>query len=87
MENDIYMDLCRHLNTYPIGAPLSDEIIEILRLKFTPEEAKLALFLHLIPQTINHIAESSGENPSDIHRHLERMADKGLVMQTRIIDE
>jgi Na+-translocating ferredoxin:NAD+ oxidoreductase subunit B len=85
-ENTIYVDLCRHLNQNPIGAPQTEQILEILKLKFSPDEARLALCLDIIPQPIDQIAESSGQNEETVLTRLEEMADKGLVMKINPVD-
>jgi Na+-translocating ferredoxin:NAD+ oxidoreductase subunit B len=80
-ENNIYVDLCRHLNQNPIGAPQTEQILEILKLKFSPDEARLALHLDIIPQPVDPIAKASGQGKEIVLTMLEEMADKGLVMK------
>jgi hypothetical protein len=57
LEKNIYSQLCSHLNANLIGAPETKEILEILRLQFTPEEAELALHLTPLPQKLSDIAQ------------------------------
>jgi hypothetical protein len=49
-ENSIYRKLQLHLDKYPIGYPATDSGVEleILRLFFTEDEAKIALSLSLL---------------------------------------
>ena len=55
------------------------EIIQILELQFTPEEAALALYLTPLPQKLSDIAKSAGMEENKVRTILETMADKGLV--------
>jgi len=41
MPDDVYDVLARHLDEMPVGAPMSDELMGILHILFTPEEAEI----------------------------------------------
>jgi len=43
MDNDIYKKLAKHLNALGMGYPEKEDLIEILRENFTPQEAEVAL--------------------------------------------
>jgi len=76
---DVYGQLRAKLATHPMGAPDRQEILEILRILFAPEEAAMALHLPFKPTRDSEIARRSGLPLDDIIQRCEAMADKGLV--------
>ena len=76
---DIYGRLRGKLAVHPMGAPESDEILEILRILFTPEEAAVALHLPFRPRRDTEIAQEGGLPIDEVIARCESMADKGLV--------
>jgi electron transport complex protein RnfB len=81
MTTDIYQTLAHHLDNLPGGFPPTESGVElrILRRLFTPEEAKLALHLTLIPEESRVIARRAKIAPQEAALRLEEMANKGLV--------
>ena len=43
MSDEIYKKLAKHLSSLGMGYPQKEELIEILRENFTPQEAEVAL--------------------------------------------
>lgn len=43
MEEEVYQRLAKHLSTLGMGYPEKEELVDILRENFTPEEAEVAL--------------------------------------------
>ncbi len=76
---DVYYQLREKLNTHPAGAPDRPQIMEILPLLFTPEEAAFALQLPLAPQPVEEIANKMKRPVDEVTYMCERLADKGLV--------
>ena len=76
---DVYAQLRAKLAAHPMGAPDSEEILEILRILFTPEEAAVALHLPFRPMRDSDIAEGAGLTLDEVVARCESMADKGLV--------
>jgi len=60
MADDIYARLRKHLEDYVLGAPEADSIIDILRIRFTPEEAEVALNLGQAHKELSVVAEKAG---------------------------
>ncbi len=84
-EPEVYRDLQRHLDRLPIGFPPTESGVEIRILKhlFTPEEARLATRLSMLPESLSRIhkrVRRSGVSTSELEKLLERMVHKGLVM-------
>jgi electron transport complex protein RnfB len=88
-ERQIYRDLQIHLDKLPIGFPSTKSGVEIriLRHLFTPEEAKLALQLSMIPEPLSQIYDRFDKNKiamDKLERALDHMVEKGSIMGTNI---
>jgi len=86
---DVYRRLQRHLDRMPIGFPATASGVEldVLRHFFSPEEAELALQLSILPESPERLrkrARRAGLKPEDVPAMLERMADRGAILRTRI---
>jgi Fe-S-cluster-containing hydrogenase component 2 len=79
MEKDVYEKLRELLDLHPFGCPPAPEIIEILKILFTENEAKVALGLAFRPFLVEEIAARAGVDPQATKERLESLADKGLV--------
>jgi hypothetical protein len=81
MAKDVYERLARHLNDLPAGFPRTESGVElrILRRLFTPEEAKMAILLTLIPEEPRVIARRAKIPVDEAARKLEMMFNKGLI--------
>jgi Na+-translocating ferredoxin:NAD+ oxidoreductase RNF subunit RnfB len=87
MTESVYNKLQRHLDTFLLRAPESDALIEILKIRFTPEEAEVALLLKQLPKIFSEIAQSTRMEDAKLQSVLETMADKALVFkQAKTID-
>ena len=83
--DDVYRNLARHLDNLPAGFPATDSGIELRILKrlFTPEEARLATALTMMPEPLEAIAARAGADPSDLAGRLDAMSRSGLILRTR----
>ena len=79
MEKDVYEKLRELLDLHPFGCPPAPEVIEILKILFTEDEAKVALGLAFRPFTVEEIACRAGVDTQEAGERLESLADKGLV--------
>lgn len=84
-ESQIYRDLQAHLDKLPIGFPSTKSGVEIRILKhlFTPEEAKLAGQLSMIPEPLDQIYERFDKSKiamDELERALDHMVEKGSIM-------
>ncbi len=82
---EVYERLADHLNRLPVGYPRTSSGVEIRILKrlFTPEEAQVATFLTLKPESPEEIASRLGVDVSEISNFLENMAKKGLIFRIK----
>ena len=81
MSDDVYVRLQRRLDTFLLGAPASPSLLEILRIRFTPEEAEVACLLESKPKTATAVAASASRSEEEIRSLLEVMSEKALVLK------
>jgi Na+-translocating ferredoxin:NAD+ oxidoreductase subunit B len=81
MVTELYSKLAQHLDKLPGGFPATESGVElrILRRLFTPEDAKLALVLTLLPEEPRVIARRAAIPTEEAAGRLEAMAKKGLI--------
>ena len=83
-DTDVYRQLQEHLDKMPIGYPATETGVELrlLRFMFTPEEARIALYLDYKYKTLEQVyedAKESGISLRELESGLEAMADKGTI--------
>jgi electron transport complex protein RnfB len=85
MSDEPYLKLREFLDQFPLGFPKTSTGIEIQILKrlFTEEEAKLAIFLTPIPETVSRIARRAKIDKKVMAQKLELMSKKGLIFRVR----
>jgi len=91
MAEEIYQELARHLATLGMGYPPGDELEEILRENFTPQEAAVALALptKVVPlklASVDEIAKRIDLPPSRLAKVLEDLSSRGLLFSGRTKD-
>ena len=62
-----------------VGAAKTPALLKLLGLYFTPEEARLALEIHLTGAKLDQIAEKTGVGTEKLKKLLNTMADKGTI--------
>ena len=67
MPENVYEKLRELLDTHPVGCAPAPEMIEILKILFTEEEAGLALGLGFTPFSVDEIAHRTGVAPEQGH--------------------
>ena len=60
MSENVYERLRELFDTHPVGLPPAQEIIEILKILFTEEEARVALGLGFRPFAVEEISQRAG---------------------------
>ena len=82
MATDIYERLAEHLDNLPGGFPRTESGVEmrILRRLFTPEDAKLAVHLTLIPEEPRVVARRARIPVGEASQRLEGMVKAGLII-------
>ena len=79
MAENVYENLRQLLDRHPTGCPPAQEIIDILNLLFSEEEAEVALALGFRPYPVDVVATKVGLDLQETHKHLEALADRGVV--------
>lgn len=79
MADDNYERLRELISLNPMGCPPAPEIIDILKILFTEEEAAIALGLGFFPLPVEEVAFRVGADIEVTHKHLEALANKGIV--------
>ena len=75
-----YKTLQKRLDRYPVGAPESNELYEILKMLYTAEEAEIASRMPMKPTTLEEIHRRTGKDKTVLADTLDKMAEKGLVI-------
>jgi len=79
-EMKIYQKLADMIDEEDIvGMAKTPALLRLLSLQFSPDEAQLALHVHLTGGTLNEIADRSGIAKKKLKKMLDTMADKGTV--------
>jgi len=91
-ESQIYRDLQKHLDKLPISYPATESGVEIRILKhlFTPEEAKIATQLSMIPEPLKRIykrVKKTGMSIEELEQLLDHMVYKGNILASKKDDE
>ncbi len=76
----IYGRLQERLDRFPIGAPPAEALYEILKLLYTEEEAAIGCRMPIRFTDLAGIARRTRKTPESLQPVLERMAEKGLVI-------
>jgi len=82
MPDETYAALAKHLDKMPIGAPMSEELMEILRILFTPEEAELGSRLPFMNTGLDALSSMTGMPAGELEAMLEGMVSKGTVFRS-----
>ncbi len=77
--DDLYDCLMQRMDSFPLGAPRSENLRGILTLIFTPEQAQLALDMEERPEELSELAARLGREAGELQTMLENMADKGTA--------
>lgn len=77
------------LDLFPIGLPKTEETMKILRLLFDDEEARIASHVPIPPLFFPaaRIAAKTGMDKALVVRKLREMAEKGLIVEMKILIE
>ena len=69
MPENVHEILRELLDTHPVGCAPALEIIEILKILFTKEEADVAIGLGFTAFSVDEIAHWTGVAPEQAHEH------------------
>jgi NAD-dependent dihydropyrimidine dehydrogenase PreA subunit len=75
-----YHRLQEKINEHPIGAPRSDEFLEILKILFHPDEIEIAVLLDFKLRSVDEIAGQAGISREEALEKLETLANRGSIL-------
>jgi Na+-translocating ferredoxin:NAD+ oxidoreductase subunit B len=82
MMEDVYEALAGHLDEMPVGAPMSEELLEILHILFTPQEAELGTKLPFMNTGLDELSGMTGVPLTELEPILDGMVSKGTVFRS-----
>ena len=88
---DIYLRLARHLEDLIMGYPYSDELIDLLKEMFTPDEAQVAIAIpnNLAPLEVvglDAIAPRTDLPEATVAKSLESLSDRHMIYSAQMKD-
>ena len=84
-RKDVYRELQKHIDNMPVAFPESASGLDIklLKQRFTPEEAKIALELSALPEPLERIykrLKKTGISIGDLEKILDNLVVKGSIL-------
>ncbi len=76
----VYKKLQERLHRNPVGVPASPALFEILKILYSEEEAHIASHMPMKPARLEEISKKLKLPPEKLKSRLDRMAEKGLVV-------
>jgi len=76
----IYTRLQQRFDANITGAPASPLFMQILRLLYSPQEARIASHLPVIPTPLDRLVKRMGLPAAELEAHLDRLARRGVVL-------
>ena len=91
VADNVYQKLARHLASLGMGYPQKEELLEILRENFTPQEAEVALAIPtktipFEPAPMSKIAPHLNIPQDELEQILSNLAQRGLLYSKRMKD-
>ncbi|MBZ2171586.1 ATP-binding protein [Nitratidesulfovibrio sp. SRB-5] len=80
---DIYRRLGHAIDNTPVRTPWNDAFHAMLRELYTPEEAELVVRMPYRPSSLERLERVTGMNRARLQVLLDRLCDKGLVLDIR----
>lgn len=80
-DDTIYKRLIERYRTWLFGMPDSEDLIFMLKLRFSTEEAKFLAKLPFMPHTLEQLVDKIGVTEAELKTTLAPLLKKGLVME------
>ena len=78
-ENAVYEQFIAWLKTAPMGFPDSDDMTDLIKARYTPEDAELLTNVPFDERTIEELAAIKQIDATDLKPRLDALAKKGVV--------
>ena len=82
-----YHKLQEKIASHPVGAPKSDEFLEILKILYRPDEIEIAALLDFRLRKVSEIADKAGISEEEALQKLEAIANRGALLAKKVGDE
>jgi electron transport complex protein RnfB len=82
-QEEIYSRFINWLRQTWWGLPEGDELMPLIKARYTPEEAALLTGMPFSGRNLEELAEMKGMDPAELDAQLHAMARKGLVFRSR----
>lgn len=82
-----YHQLQKIIDSHPVGAPLCDEYLEILKILFPPPEVELVVHLNFKLKKAGELAQELGITPEAVVEKMESMANRGVILAKKVDGE
>jgi len=82
-QGEVYSRFVDWLRQTWWGLPEGDELMPLIKARYTPEEAALLTGMPFSGRNLEELAEMKGMDPAELDAHLHAMARKGLVFRSR----
>ncbi|WP_366923573.1 4Fe-4S binding protein [Metallumcola ferriviriculae] len=79
-KQKVYQSLAERLDKNPVGAVINETLFKILYIMYSGEEAEIGSKFPLRPAPLDVIAKATGVPEQQLVKHLDNMANKGLVI-------
>ena len=80
-ENQAYEDLLEHTKNWLFGVPKPEDLMSILKLRFTPEEAAFLAKLPHMPHSLDQLSQKLGIPQSKLLEKMDPMIKKGMIYE------
>ncbi len=78
-EDNTYQNLIDHLRNWIFDVPASPYLMPMLKMRFTPEEAKLCSKIPFLPHTAEELSKKLGIPLEKLTKKLDELAKKGII--------
>ena len=80
-QKNAYLRFIDHMKGWILGLPDSDDLVEILELSLSPEEAEFLADLPFLPHSIEQLAAKFNMGANELSPKLDLLAGRGLVFR------
>jgi hypothetical protein len=78
-EREIYQGFIDWLGKTWIGLPATDELLPLIRARYSPEDAALLIGMPFSPKSLEELAQLKGLDKDELGATLDALAKKGVV--------
>lgn len=80
-DKNPYSRLINHMRGWIIGLPEFEQLLPLLELRFSPEEAEFLADFPFLPHSVEQLVEKYNIPPDELYKKLDPMAEKGIIFR------